>query len=100
PETADTKGDWFTSFTTTVKLWVALNGGPPLSVTRTVIAFVDGPCASAGVQLNTPLVGLMTALVGAPASRLNARTLSSASVAEFVNVSVDSSLTILSETAD
>src|SRR5213596_2213144 len=36
-------GTLFTSFTTTVKLLVALSAGVPLSVTLTVIVFVAGP---------------------------------------------------------
>jgi hypothetical protein len=38
--------------------------GTPLSVTTVVIVFVDGPCASVGVQLITPL-GLTVAPEGA-----------------------------------
>src|SRR5437867_11296717 len=49
-------GALFTSRTTTVKLLVALRGGAPLSVTRTVIRLVLGPCASVGVQLSTPVL--------------------------------------------
>src|SRR5438552_1934537 len=49
-------GALFTSRTATVKLLVALRGGAPLSVTRTVIRLVLGPCASVGVQLSTPVL--------------------------------------------
>src|SRR5215831_4507972 len=51
---AGSDGALFTSVTTTVKLLVALSGGVPLSVTRVVMTFVPGPCASVGVQLITP----------------------------------------------
>src|SRR5437867_12737451 len=44
-------GARFTSVTTTVKLRASLEGGEPSSVTRTVIRFVLGPCASVGVQV-------------------------------------------------
>ena len=47
-------GALFTSVTTTVKLFVALRGGVPLSVARVVIKFVPGPCASEGVHVITP----------------------------------------------
>src|SRR5205823_617778 len=46
-------GALFTSRTTTMKLWVALMGGAPLSVTRTVIKLLLGACASVGVQVST-----------------------------------------------
>src|SRR5437879_4019540 len=52
-------GARFTSVTVTVKLFVALKAGTPLSVTLTLTTFVLGPCASLGVQLITPLAGLM-----------------------------------------
>src|SRR5262245_14956490 len=54
-------GALFTSFTTTVKLFVSLNGGEPVSVTRTVIVLVLGPCASLGVHVNRPVLGWMLA---------------------------------------
>src|SRR2546422_7419712 len=50
-------GAVFTSVTITVKLLVSLDGGAPLSVTRTVIRLVLGPCASVGVQVRTPVLG-------------------------------------------
>src|SRR5580765_3488739 len=59
------------SSTVTEKVLASLNGGEPLSVTRTVMLLTPGPCASVGVHVNTPLVGLMLALGGAPGSRLN-----------------------------
>src|SRR5437762_711506 len=72
----------FTSVTVTVKLFVALKAGTPLSVTLTLTTFVLGPCASLGVQLITPLAGLMLmpggALTSAKVSVLAGR---SASVA-------------------
>src|SRR6266536_545222 len=51
---AGSDGALFTSVTTAVKLFVSLNGGVPLSVTRVVIVFVLGPCASVGVHVITP----------------------------------------------
>src|SRR5689334_11577260 len=47
-------GALFTSVTTTTKLFEALNGGEPLSVTTVVMIFVLGPCASLGVHVITP----------------------------------------------
>src|SRR5437588_12978557 len=56
-------GAEFTSFTTTVKLLVALNGGTPLSTTRVVMVLVEGPWASVGVHVMTPPL-VMLAPVG------------------------------------
>src|SRR5437773_1523524 len=61
---AANSGALFTSLTTTVKLLVSLNGATPLSVTRTVTTFVLGPCASLGVQVNTPVLAPMLAPAG------------------------------------
>ena len=61
-------GAVFTSLTITVKLFVVLIGGDPLSVTTVVIVFVLGPCASVGVQVMIPLVSI-AAPVGAAARR-------------------------------
>src|SRR5437899_1271467 len=47
---------------------LSLAGGEPLSVTRITTEFVLGPCASVGVQVNTPLVELIDAPPGAPGS--------------------------------
>src|SRR5438132_659834 len=63
-------GALFTSLTVTVKVRASLNAGEPLSVTRMVMLLVLGPCASLGVQLKRPLVPLMLAPEGAPASKL------------------------------
>src|SRR5947207_2665384 len=62
---AGNDGALFTSLTVTVKPLVALNGGVPLSVTTTVITFVDGPWASIGVQLIAPVFGSMVIPAGA-----------------------------------
>ena len=77
-----------------VKLRVSLNGGTPLSVTRTVTVFVLGPCASVGVQLNRPLLGLRLAPESCE-TRLNVRVLGgiSGSLAGIVVVNVLPSLT-------
>ena len=48
-------GAVFTSFTTTVKLCVAVKVGTPSSATCTEKVFVLGPWASVGVQVMTPL---------------------------------------------
>jgi hypothetical protein len=61
---AGSVGALFTSVTTTLKEFVALNGGMPLSVTRVVKTFVPGPWLSVGVQVMIPLVE-MVALAGA-----------------------------------
>src|SRR5947207_13145247 len=58
-------GAEFTSLTITVKRWVALKLGLPLSNTRTRMLLLLGPCASLGVQLNTPLTGSTAAPFGA-----------------------------------
>src|SRR5205823_5057532 len=45
-------GELLSSVTTTVKDFVSLSAGVPLSVTRTVIRLVLGPSASVGVQVS------------------------------------------------
>src|SRR5438046_7587220 len=87
-------GARFTSVTTTVKLRESLEGGEPSSVTRTVIKFVLGPCASVGVQVNRPLVALMLAPAGAPGSKLNVRRSPSGSVAVAVKLNKVCSLIV------
>src|SRR5439155_1312308 len=86
-------GARFTSVTTTVKLRASLEGGEPLSVTSTVTRLVLGPCASVGVQVNTPLVALMLAPAGSPGSKLNVRRSPSGSVAVAVKLNKVCSLT-------
>ena len=49
-------GGWFTSLITTVKVWVALRLGVPLSLTVTVMRLVLGPWSSVGVQMRWLLV--------------------------------------------
>ena len=51
-------GAWFTSFTVTVKEFVALKDGEPLSVTVVTKRLMLGPCASAGVQVITPFASI------------------------------------------
>src|SRR5437660_10028981 len=87
PGTVNT-GATFTSRTVTVKLFVALKAGTPLSVTTTVIVFVLGPCASFGVQLIAPLLPLLVIPTGGP-TRLTVSVLvgTSASVALAVTAS-------------
>src|SRR5262245_1247749 len=94
-------GAAFDSLTTTVNVFVLLKPGEPLSVTRTVMLFVLGPCVSVGIQVNTPVFWLMLAPVGAPASSeyVNALACTSASVAVTVNDNVAPSLTVWFATA-
>src|SRR5204863_5445736 len=94
-------GAWFTSFTVTVNVSKSLWGGLPLSVTRTVIGRLPGPCASDGVQLNAPVDAPMVAPAGAPASSEKLR-MSPAfgSVAVAVKVRSASSFTVLFPIAD
>src|SRR5881296_104977 len=90
-------GARFTSFTITVKLLLSLNGGVPLSVTLIVIGFVLGPCASVGVQANTPVLGSTLTPAG-PETRLKVSVLAgrSASVAVLVRTNPLNSLIVWS----
>src|SRR6266446_5302687 len=54
--------------TTTLKLVLALNGGAPSSVTRTLRLLVLGAWSAVGRQVNRPVIGLIDAPSGAPAS--------------------------------
>src|ERR1051325_7541947 len=76
--------------TATVKHCTSLNGGAPSSVTATLIQLVPEAAPAAGVHWNTPLVGLIVALMGAPAPSRNRRCCAgtSGSVAEVVMVNV------------
>src|SRR6266704_3227980 len=82
-------GALFTSLTMTVKLLVSLSGGLPLSVTRTLMTLVLGPCASLGVQVSTPVAESSVMPLG-PATRANVKVLAgiSGSVAVLVTVNV------------
>src|SRR5262249_36712749 len=82
---AASTGGLLVGSTTTEKLWLALSDGKPLSLTTTLKALVP-TCAAVGVHLNTPLAGLMVALVGAPDPRLKVSTCGglSGSVARLV----------------
>ena len=60
-------GGEFDCVTITRKLFVALSGGTPLSVTCVVIVFVLGACAGVGVHVITP-EGDMVAPAGATSS--------------------------------
>src|SRR5215203_1123245 len=81
------------SVTTIVKDFTSDSGGTPSSVTLTLTRLVDGPWASEGVQVKTPLVGLMLAPAGALVSRLKVNVLEgeSRSVAVLVNDSKEPS---------
>ena len=57
-------GGLFTSFTVTMKVFVALSGGEPLSVTVTAIVLTLGPCPSVGVQLIAPVSALIVMPAG------------------------------------
>src|SRR6267378_2976262 len=89
-------GALFTSLTVTVKLRTSLSAGDPLSVTRTVMVFVPGPCGSVGVQKYKPLLELIEAPEGAPASRVKVSVCPgrSGSLAVAVNVSALPSLMV------
>src|SRR5262245_5460935 len=65
---AASTGAELVSLTITVKLFALLKPGVPLSVTRIVMVFVLGPCASLGVQVKTPVAGSTLAPAGAPGS--------------------------------
>src|SRR5439155_4448326 len=89
-------GAWFTSFTVTVNVSKSLWGGLPLSVTRTVIGRLPGPCASDGVQLNAPVDAPMVVPAGAPASSEKVRTSPAfGSVAVAVKARSTSSFTVV-----
>src|SRR5260370_1268624 len=88
-------GALFTSLTMTVKLLASLSGGIPLSVTRTVMTLVLGPCASVGVQVSTPVAESSVIPFGA-ATKENVRVFAgiSGSVAVLVTLKVVSSLIV------
>src|SRR5216683_1566672 len=88
-------GALFTSLTMTVKFLVSLSGGIPLSVTRMVMTFVLGPCASVGVQVRTPVVESSVIPLG-PATKENVSVFAgiSGSVAVLVTVKVVNSLIV------
>src|SRR5262249_929426 len=64
-------GGVLTLFTTTVSVLLSLRLGEPSSVTMTWMLFVLGLWSACACQVNTPVAGSMTALVGAPVPRLN-----------------------------
>src|SRR5206468_2178489 len=75
----------------------ALRGGAPLSVTRTVIKLVLGPCASVGVQLSTPVLASRRTPVGAETRpKLSVLAGRSASLAVLVTTRALSSLIVWS----
>src|SRR5919204_96531 len=63
-------GAWLTSLTVTCTVWLALSAGVLLSVTTTSNEYTPGPCASLGVQVKTPVFGLMAAPGGIVPFRL------------------------------
>ena len=94
-----TSGGSLPSLTVTVIVSKSLRVGLPLSVTRTVMGKLPGPCASVGVHANAPVAPLIVAPAGAPASRVKVIALPSGSFAVAVNVSARSSLTVRSPIA-
>src|ERR1051326_9244616 len=90
-------GARFTSLTTTLKLFVALRLGLPLSLTRTVTRFVLEPWSSTGVQLIAPLLPSMLMPAGA-VNRAKVSVLAgiSASVAVALTLKVVCSATVWS----
>src|SRR5438552_1689732 len=92
-----TTGAEFTSFTVTVIVSKELSAGLPLSVTRTVIGVLAGPCASVGVQLKAPDDAPIVAPAGAPASseKVSVFAGTSESVAVAVKAIVASSFIVL-----
>src|SRR5438046_758702 len=84
----ESTGALFTSVTTMVNCCVALMLGTPLSKARTTMLLVDGPWASLGVQVNTPLLPLREAPEGAAPTNSKVTVLGgeSVSVAMFVRV--------------
>src|SRR4051812_9171120 len=90
------EGAEFVSFTTTVKVCVALRLGVPSSNTRTTIVFVAGPCASVGVHVNAPETGSRLVRSGAE-TMAKVRLLGgiSASEALKLNASTFPSITVL-----
>src|SRR5690349_4847099 len=97
-ETGARAGGLLLGITITVNACVALRGGTPLSVTRTVMVFVVRASTTSGIQVKRPLTGLMFAATGAPASRLNVSTFvgMSGSVARFVTINVIATATVWS----
>jgi hypothetical protein len=92
-------GALFTSVTNTVKLFVPLNGGFPLSVTRVVIVFVLGPCASVGVHEITPELEIVAPAGAANKVYVRISGGESLSVAVFVTINVVNSATVVSACA-
>src|SRR5258706_10503819 len=94
-EIAASNGEVLVSSTITLKSRLALRGGIPSSITKTLTTFVDGPCSSVGVQAINPFVGLIDIPPGALVPRLKVSTLAgmSGSVAELVTSRVSPSTT-------
>ena len=87
--------------TVTTKFCVALIAGVPLSDTATETVCVDGDWAMVGRQVNTPLLLLIAALVGAVNRlKLNACEGISVSPARLVIVKVAPARTVRLEMAD
>src|SRR6266851_1659133 len=71
-----------------LKLRVALRLGVPLSLTRTVARLVLGAGTAIGVQLNSPVAGLIAAPAGKALSRLKVSISGGASGSEATIVKV------------
>src|SRR4051812_16372915 len=87
-------GALFTSFTVTLKVLVVLNGVWASSLTTTAIVYEPGPWASEGVQVMTPVAGLMVIPDGGEARLKVSVVAGSGSVAELVTVSVTNSFSV------
>src|SRR5437762_2908643 len=87
-------GAVFTSFTTTVKLLVALRLGVPSSKTRTVTRLVLGPCASLGVQAIAPFAATVNPAGPDTSAKVSVLAGMSASVAVALTFNAVSSLIV------
>src|SRR6266480_852177 len=87
-------GAVFTSFTTTVKLLVALRLGVPSSKTRTVTTLVLGPCASLGIQAIAPFAATVRPAGPDTSAKVSVLAGRSASVAVALTFNVVSSLIV------
>src|SRR5207249_4312954 len=93
-------GGMLTSFTNKMNefvalKWVAFTAPGLVSVTIVTITFVPGPCASAGVHVITPVLGLIVAVPGATSNeKVSVLVGMSRSVAVLVTASIVSSLSV------
>src|SRR5882672_9550640 len=88
------KMDVLDKLTITTKLFVALNGGKPLSVTTVVMVLVLPACPSAGIQVMMPLVSIPAPTGGFSKMYVKVWTGISESAAVLVTISVASGLMV------